>query len=154
MNAKQVEFVEHVGRYWESWGQSRTAGRMLGWLMICEPPAQSSAALAEQLSVSAGSISTVTRQLTQFRLVRRVTFPGDRASYFQLHDHAWIQVMHARMDGIRGLHELALAATPLTPVTRPDRVDELRFITEFMLKEWPELMGRMQDLLSKRGAVQ
>jgi DNA-binding transcriptional regulator GbsR (MarR family) len=153
MNAQELEFLELVGRFWEAWGQPRTAGRMLGWLMVCDPPEQSSADLATALGVSAGSVSTITRQLTQIGLVDRVTFPGDRSSYFRLHDHAWIQVMHARLEGIRGLHELAMAAEPLTPEERPDRVTELRFMTEFMLAEWPGLMERMQDQLSERGAV-
>lgn len=144
-------FVEQVGRFWESSGQPRTAGRMLGWLMICDPPEQSSVDLAEALDVSAGSVSTTTRQLVQVGLVDRVTFPGDRASYFRLHEHAWIEVMHGRIEGIRGLHQVALAAEPLTPTRRADRVDDLRFITEFMLEEWPQLMNRMQSQLDERG---
>ncbi len=153
MNTEATDFVELVGRYWESWGQPRTAGRILGWLMICDPPEQSSTDLSDALAISAGSVSTLTRQLSQIGMVDRVTYPGDRASYFRLHDHAWIQVMHARMDGIRGLHQLALAAESLTPRDRPDRVSELKFITEFMLAEWPGLMERMQEQLSERGAV-
>lgn len=151
MDADASRFVEMVGRLWESWGQPRTAGRMLGWLMICDPPEQSSADLGEALDASAGSVSTTTRQLMQIGLVDRVTFPGDRASYFRLHEHAWIQVMQARLEGIRGLHELALAAKPLTPRHRADRVTDLRFITEFMLDEWPGVMDRMQRKLEKQG---
>lgn len=151
MDESASRFVEQVGRFWESWGQPRTAGRMLGWLMICDPPEQSSAELLEALGASVGSVSTTTRQLVQIGMVDRVTFPGNRASYFRLHEHAWIQVMQARLDGIRGLHQLALAAEPLTPERRADRVTDLRFITEFMLEEWPGVMDRMQDKLEERG---
>lgn len=151
MDAEASRFVEMVGRFWESWGQPRTAGRMLGWLMICDPPEQSSADLGDALDASAGSVSTTTRQLMQVGLVDRVTFPGDRASYFRLHEHAWIQVMQARLEGIRGLHQLALAAESLTPERRADRVTDLRFITEFMLEEWPGVMDRMQSQLEERG---
>lgn len=151
MDEKGSRFVEMVGRFWESWGQPRTAGRMLGWLMICDPPEQSSADLAEALDASAGSVSTTSRQLVQIGLVDRVTFPGDRSSYFRLHEHAWIQVMHGRLEGIRGLHQIAVAAEPLTPENRADRVEDLRFITEFMLEEWPGLMDRMQSQLQERG---
>lgn len=151
MNAEASRFVEMVGRLWESWGQPRTAGRMLGWLMICDPPEQSSADLGAALDASAGSVSTTTRQLMQVGLLDRVTFPGNRASYFRLHEHAWIQVMDARLEGIRGLHQVALAAEPLTPERRADRVDDLRFITEFMLEEWPGVIDRMQSQLEERG---
>ncbi len=152
LTAAQAGFVERVGRYWEGWGQPRTAGRMLGWLMICDPPEQSSADLASALAVSAGSVSTTTRQLQQIGLIERVTFPGDRASYFRLHDHAWMRVLESRQEGIRGLHGLALAGTQVLPATRPDRVEELREMTEFMLEEWPKLMERLPARVGARGA--
>ncbi len=124
---------------------------MLGWLMICDPPEQSSANLRDSLDASAGSVSNTTRDLMQIGMVDRVTFPGDRSSYFRLHEHAWIQVMQGRLEAIRGLHQLALAAEPLRPERRADRVADLRFITEFMLDEWPGVMDRMQRKLEKRG---
>jgi hypothetical protein len=154
LTVPQAEFVERVGRYWEGWGQPRTAGRILGWLMICDPPEQSSSALAVVLSVSAGSVSTTTRQLHQMGLIDRVTFPGDRVSYFRLHDHVWLRVMEVRLEGIRGLHALAQAGAEVRPTMRPDRVDELLDMTEFMLEEWPKLMERLPAHVGSRGAHQ
>jgi hypothetical protein len=143
--------VEYVGRCWEGFGQPRTAGRILGWLMICEPPEQSSSDLADALQVSAGSVSAISRQLVQLGLADRVTYPGDRASYFRLHEHVWVEVVRARMDGLRALHDVALSAEPLLPDTEPQRVTELAWMTEFLMKEWPPLMERMQRELEQRG---
>jgi DNA-binding transcriptional regulator GbsR (MarR family) len=148
---EQLAFVEYVGRFWEGFGQARTVGRILGWLMICEPPEQSSSDLAEALQISAGSVSTTTRQLIQLGLADRVTYPGDRASYFRLHDHVWIEVVRARIDGVRAWHEVAVAAEAVLPDKEPERITELAWMTEFMLREWPELMDRMQRELERRG---
>jgi hypothetical protein len=143
--------VEYVGRCWEGFGQPRTAGRILGWLMICEPPEQSSSDLADALQVSAGSVSAISRQLVQLGLADRVTYPGDRASYFRLNEHVWVEVVRARMDDLRALHDVALSAEPLLPDTEPQRVTELAWMTEFLMKEWPPLMERMQRELEQRG---
>ncbi len=148
----QLSYVEYVGRLWESFGQPRTAGRILGWLMICDPPEQSSSDLADALRISAGSVSTTTRQLMQLGIADRVTYPGDRASYFRLHAHVWIEVVRARMDGLRALHDMTEAAQPVLPDTEPERVTELAWVTEFMMEEWPPLMKRMQRELEQRGS--
>jgi DNA-binding transcriptional regulator GbsR (MarR family) len=103
------------------------------------------------LQISAGSVSTTTRQLIQLGLADRVTYPGDRASYFRLHDHVWIEVVRARIDGVRAWHEVAVAAEAVLPDKEPERITELAWMTEFMLREWPELMDRMQRELERRG---
>lgn len=148
---EQLAYVEYVGRVWEGFGQPRTVGRILGWLMICEPPEQSSSDLAEDLQISAGSVSTTTRQLIQLGIADRLTYPGDRASYFRLHDHVWIEVVRGRLEGLRALHEVAVAAEPVMPDEEPERITELAWMTEFMLREWPVLMDRMQRELDRRG---
>ncbi len=50
---------------------TRMAGRMLGWLLICDPPHQSMNAIADVLQASKGSISTMTRLLIQLDLIER-----------------------------------------------------------------------------------
>lgn len=47
-------------------------GRALGWLLVCEPPEQSAAELAETLQASKGSISTATRVLLRLGFIERV----------------------------------------------------------------------------------
>lgn len=76
------QFVEEVGLLIERMGMPRTAGRVLGRLLLCDPPQQSSAELARYLGASKGSISTSTRMLMQFGLIERVPVKNTRASYF------------------------------------------------------------------------
>ena len=151
--ASQSAFVERVGRWWEATTGSRTAGRILGWLMICEPAHQSSADLMEALHTSAGSISTQIRVLETIGLVERVTFPGDRATYFQLLPHAWIELMENEQQRIVGLAAMARDALDVAPAERPDRVTDLVRITEFFVAEWPALMERLAQHLEKEATV-
>ncbi len=78
------QFIEDLGLQYEAEGIPRMAGRLLGWLLICEPPLQTAAELAEVLGASAGSISPATKTLLQLGMVERVGIPGQRSDAFRL----------------------------------------------------------------------
>jgi DNA-binding transcriptional regulator GbsR (MarR family) len=139
----QSEFVERVGRFWESISGTRTAGRIVGWLMISEPDHQSSGDLVEALGVSTGSVSTQVRLLEKLGVVERVTFPADRSSYYRLPNRVWSRLLDEELDRIVEMRKLAEAASDLLPETRPERVTELRTVSEFFAGEWPALMERL-----------
>lgn len=150
MNDAAVAFVERMGTLWDGFGATRSAGQILGWLMICDPPHQSAAELQEALHLSAGAVSTTVRMLEGLQLVERTSFRGDRTRYVQLREHAWLGVMETRMAGIEQLEAIAAAAEPLRRGGRPDRVDDLAFVTSFMAREWPVLMERLAAELAER----
>jgi DNA-binding transcriptional regulator GbsR (MarR family) len=69
---EEAEYVDRMGLFFEMTGGSRTLGRVYGWLLICDPDQQSLTALAETLSVSKASVSTVARQLQEGGLIERL----------------------------------------------------------------------------------
>jgi DNA-binding transcriptional regulator GbsR (MarR family) len=150
-NEAQSEFVERVGRWWETVG-TRSAGRVLGWLMICDPPHRSAAGLADELHLSAGSVSTQTSTLERIGFVERITFPGDRASYYQLKPNVWFDLMMTERARLQEMRDLASAAFDLVPGERPDRVTDLDRVAEFFMNEWPGLMKRLSEQLQKEKA--
>lgn len=74
-----MEFVEQMGGYFESRSLTRLAGRLLGWLLVCDPERQSSEELATALAASSGGISTNARMLIQFGFIERLAVAGDRS---------------------------------------------------------------------------
>lgn len=126
---------------------SRNAGRILGWLMICEPPHQSATELVETLEISTGSVSTQVRLLEQIGLVERTSFRGDRARYYQLPDHVWMKTMDTELARITQMRLLADAGANVIPETHPERVTELGDIARFFQQEWPALLTRMAQHL-------
>ncbi|WP_232234736.1 GbsR/MarR family transcriptional regulator [Actinoplanes sp. N902-109] len=61
-------------------------GKLMGWLLICDPPQQTSTQLAQSLGLSKGSVSTGMRALEQIGMVRRVPAPGRGHAYEMLPD--------------------------------------------------------------------
>jgi len=149
LSEPQVQFVERVGRFWEGVAMGRSAGRILGWLMICEPVHQSAADLVSTLGMSTGSVSTQIRQLQRMGLVERLTFPGDRASYYQLPESVWSKSMNTEFERLADMRALAASAVEVLPTERPERVSELALVAEFFAEEWQGLTERLAERLAK-----
>ena len=140
-------FVEDMGLGFERSGGSRMAGRLLGWLSVCEPDQQSAEQLAAALPASTGSISTTSRQLISMGFVERVGLPGDRKAYYRLRDHAFaasLEAGQADMTSYRELAEKGLAALADSSDSRRHRLEQMRELFAFAETEFPELLTRFR----------
>lgn len=93
----ELELCEAFGRLFEDSGNTRIAGRLVGWLLICEPPEQTPAQVVEALGISKASVSTELRRLEQLGVIERTTLPGDRRSYWRIAVFAWPELIERRM---------------------------------------------------------
>ncbi len=145
---KEMEFVEEMGVAFENFGLGRMAGRILGWLLICDPEHQTSAQLAEKLKASKGSISTVTRLLAQMGFIKRVTISGHRATYFKFTTTSWPEVIRRKIDGILQMKTLAANGLKILEGARPQQRERLELMKEFytfMGQEFPAMINRWDD---------
>jgi DNA-binding transcriptional regulator GbsR (MarR family) len=78
------DYADEIGLYFEGYGLPRIPGRILGWLMACEPPHQSPEQLAEELDISRGSVSMAMRLLQPNKAVERIAVPGSRRTHWRL----------------------------------------------------------------------
>ena len=151
-NESQIEekhFVEEVGILFEQTGLPQMAGRIFGWLLISDPPHQSTAELAEALIASKGSISTTTRLLIQNGLIERVCLPGIRHDYFRLRPDAWQHAVRRGLeDEIKMFRQLAEHGLELlTSKTHLTSkwLEEMRDVYTFLEREFPVLLERWEQ---------
>lgn len=149
MDEQLSQYVEQVGLWAESQGLARTVGRVLGWLLVCEPPQTSLPELASQLQISAGSASTATRSLIAAGLAERVAVPGDRRTYLQVTPGTITGIFESeisRIAAMRALGEQGLAALSQIGVAADDprsaRVSAWTEVARFFEEEWPALLAR------------
>jgi DNA-binding transcriptional regulator GbsR (MarR family) len=138
-------FVEEMGQFLGSIGMTPMAGRMWGWLLICEPPEQTAAQIAEALQASRGAISGTARLLAAAGLIRRSTRPGDRREYFSAPPEALDSMLASASAIYRQMREIAergLAATSDRPASARARLQEFRDVMEFVEREIPVVVGR------------
>jgi DNA-binding transcriptional regulator GbsR (MarR family) len=107
VTGEQRQFVEEMGLMVEHTAMPRMAGRVLGWLLICDPPEQTAGQVVDALEASAGSVSTMTRLLERAGFLARVAVAGSRSKHFRIKAGAWTQVMQQRMHLVGVCKELA-----------------------------------------------
>jgi len=140
-------FVDDTGLLLEAAGMPRIAGQVLGWLLVCEPEAQSLTDLSEALSVSKASASTTTRMLTQFGLIERAVLPGDRRDYYRVADDAWHRFFQTRMSTMNKLQRNAERGLKLladAPPARRARLERMRTLFGFLGREMAKLMQQFE----------
>ena len=133
--AEIMDFVNQMGGYFESSGFPRLAGRLLGWLLVCDPERQSSEELAAALSASSGGISTNARMLSQFGFIERLAIAGDRRTYFRLRPHAFAAGERQRirtMADLKAMADAGLHAMRGSPPERGRRLQEMRDLSAYM----------------------
>jgi DNA-binding transcriptional regulator GbsR (MarR family) len=145
----ESEFVEEMGQFLSSLGMTPMAGRMWGWLLICDPPEQTAAEIAEALHASRGAISGTARLLATSGLIRRSTRGGDRREYFSAPPEA-LDSLLSSASGIyrqmRAIAERGLAAIADRPVESKARLQEFHDVLGFVEREVPEVIGKfMRD---------
>ena len=140
------QFAEEMGIFFEKTGFPRMAGRIWGWLLVCDPPEQTAAQIAEELQASRGSISTMTR-LLQIWGVERIGVPGKRGGCYRIKPGSFVKLLHTEagmFSEIRNLAERGLKAIENEPLRVRERLIEGRDLFAFVEKEYPLLIEKWQ----------
>jgi DNA-binding transcriptional regulator GbsR (MarR family) len=148
-------FADEVGFFWEQAGGTRMAGRVLGALLLADPPEMSSSALAAVLGVSAGSVSTATRELINPGVAVRVRVPGERQDFFRadMGASALPQFLSARLALTHRWVELMQRGAALAVGKNPGvkkQLEEIRDLYEFLEEEQAGLVERWEERQRQR----
>jgi DNA-binding transcriptional regulator GbsR (MarR family) len=129
------------------------AGRLWGWLLICEPPEQNAAELAEALEASRGSISSSTRLLTTVGIIHRSTRRGDRREYFSIPPGSIAALLRSEQRRLSPWLALSVEGLELVrdqPVEHRERMQEFHDLYAFFQREMPAITD---DFLAARKGI-
>ncbi len=145
---EEKHFVEDISLHFEQMGLPRMAGRVLGVLLIYDPPAQSLTDLCEILQASKSSVSTTTRLLTEMGLIERVASPVPRQVYFQFKPGGWLVFIRQHLRLWASLHQLAEQGLELLQDRDPElreRLQEAHDMFSAIEDELPALLERLEQ---------
>ncbi|MFJ1561514.1 GbsR/MarR family transcriptional regulator [Streptomyces mirabilis] len=75
----QLTFADRIGHFYaRQFGFPPMAGRLLGYLLVCDAPQQSIDQLSDALLASRSAVTGSVKLLESFRMVRRTRMAGDR----------------------------------------------------------------------------
>jgi DNA-binding transcriptional regulator GbsR (MarR family) len=150
----KAQYIEQVGVVLEAYGMPRMWGRVLGALLVADPPEQTAEQLAETLRASRGSISTATRILEQTSLIERLRRPGERKHYFRNRPGAWQEINRRRAEASRSLVELAEKGLKIIDSDDPEvrrGLEEMLAFMRFFELEYPKIFDAYErELASER----
>ena len=130
--------------YLSSVGMTPIAGRLLAWLLICDPEQQTAGDLAHDLHASRGAISGAIRQLESAGFVRRTRRGGDRREYVSMPAGAIRSLVGSAGSIYQGLAVIAAhgvgVVQDLPPPARA-RIEEFHDFVAFVQQALPKLMA-------------
>lgn len=144
---EQRHFVEDISLYFEQMGIPRMAGRILGVLLISDPPEQSMTDLCETLQASKSAISTNTRLLYEMGLIERAPSPLPRQVYFRFTPGGWVTFMRMYLRMMASLHQIAERGLELLKDEDPslrERLQEAHDMFSLIEDELPALLKRIE----------
>ena len=141
-------YAEDVALYFEQNGLPRSSGRILGWLLVAEPPHQSMTDLVDGLQVSKSSVSTATRNLIQLGLIERISLPGIRQDYYRILDGLWKTAFKQQQVQVTAMLKLAEQGLELladSPEEQQQRLREMHDLYTFIDEEIPRILDRWEE---------
>jgi DNA-binding transcriptional regulator GbsR (MarR family) len=152
VDGERLGYVEEFGVSFEQFGLPKMVGRVLGSLIVSDPPERSAEELAEELRASRGSISSATRTLVQMGLVQRFSRPGERRNRFRVRPGAWAELMRREQDSLKSFREMAERGLELMGGAGPEArrgLEEMRHLYAFWERELPALLKRYEEETSE-----
>lgn len=148
MSADLAGYVEEFGLAMEASGLPRAAGRLFGWLLVCDPAEQSAHDLSLALQASTGGVSQNLRFLRQVKFVERVGRAGDRRAYYRIAPGVWETLMVAQLADTTRFRQFGNKGLALLAEQSPSRRERLAEMTDFYAfweREIPALISRYRD---------
>ncbi len=148
MDEDRASYAEDFGLLFEGFGLPRMVGRVLGVLLISDPPELSAEELAEALQASRGSISSATRSLIGMGLVQRRTKRGERRDYFQMKPGAWEELMRRQLEELSTFRQMAERGLDIANSDSPEarrNLEEMREFYTYWEREMPDVLERWEE---------
>lgn len=148
---EEIHFIEDIGLYFEQMGLPRMAGRILGALLISDPPHQSISEIGERLHASKSSISIMARLLMERGLIERVASPVPRRDYYRFKRGGWIVYMRQWLGLMSGLHQITergLALLTDKPDELKQRLQEAHDLFSNIEQEFPPILEQIAQKTS------
>lgn len=90
-------------------GLQKMTARVLSTLLFTEQATITMGEIAEQLDVSAGSVSTAIKTLTSVGLIEQVPAPGSRREHYRFPEDGWARLMSTQNEMVQMMQDAAQA---------------------------------------------
>ena len=143
LDSDALVFTDRTAAFYaREYGFPPVAGRVLGYLLICQPPEQTVAGLSEALLASRSAITGAVALLARYHAVRRTRSAGQRMDYITLDPRALDPTgfAGATYQEQATLAREALAMLEDGPSERRSMIEEGAAFYDFLAERMPALL--------------
>ena len=144
----EITFADHMGRFYaRRYGFPPVAGRLLGYLAVCDPPEQSIGELADALLASRSAIAGAIKALEVTHVVVRSRAAGERMDRVRI-DLSSPQSRGMDISEYEELRDMAregLEVVRDAPLARRAVLLEMAAFAEFLVERIPVLQQEWQE---------
>ena len=136
----ELTFAAKLGRFFaRQYGLPPVLGRVFAWLLICDPPEQTAAEIAEALHTSRSAVGSAIVSLENQGLVLRTRAAGERADRVSFHPEAAVRGLESPEEygGMMALAREGLEVLREASAARRARLLEAVAFYEFLLERMP-----------------
>jgi hypothetical protein len=140
-----IQFVEQFSLVAKEAGWTCIAGKVLAFLIVCEPVEQSPVDLCQALVTSKAPVSIVVGTLIGRGVIERISRPGDRKTNLQVVNGVWGTLPVRQLGAVAAFQRLSTPAVDLLDRAEPAiraRADEMAMFYRWWVAEVPGLIAR------------
>ena len=140
------EFPASLEQLFAARGWPRLVGRVIGELMLAEPPYLSTAELCERIGTSKGHLSSAISMLEVMEMIDRFGRSGSRQHHYRLREDAFLRAVQAGAEPSRLMADAAdRACGEVAEGSRAhDQLVRLRDFYRFLARRFPELVEEFE----------
>lgn len=150
MDEAQEQYVEDLGLLFDQMGGGPMMGRVLGALLLADPPEISAEDLMNRLQASRSSVSQATRMLVQAGLIERRRKRGERRDYFRVKPGAWDAMIQRRVQAVNTLRSMAERGLEVLNSDNPEARRDLEEMRDYFVFWEHELLPILFEKLEQR----
>jgi hypothetical protein len=124
------------------------AGRVMGHLLVCDPPEQTFDELVEAVAASRSTVSVATQLLVRLDLVERFGVPGQRRDRYRLRADAWTSMLRQDISAagqLRALADDGLRVIETEPPAVQARLHAMRDFSVFLEQAYEPLLAEWEQ---------
>ncbi|MFE3187502.1 GbsR/MarR family transcriptional regulator [Nocardia sp. NPDC059240] len=143
----ELNFVDGIGRHFARQnGLPPMTGRVIGWLLICDPAQQTIAEMSEALRVSRSAVAAAVTQLEEWSWVQRARTAGERVDRINLDPGIWLRLLDKSEEYrmLAAIVERGLDLLHDSPGPRRARLAEAGAFAEFITERMPAIAAEWQ----------
>lgn len=144
----ELDFTDQVGRFFaRQYGMLPATGRVAGWLLICDPLAQTAAEIAEALQMSRSAVGAAISTLEPQGMLRRTRTAGERADRVMIHPTYGEQSLESpgEYEALAALSRRGLQVIADASLERRARLIGMTALADFLVDRMPKLADEWRE---------